>query len=93
MNIFAGLQTYATGYNVKSSRSFTAEEISLVNIAKVCLSQYGMSVCFYMKAGGQKYIPVSRDSVCNIGDVVDLTKAKILILDREGSDDITRIEI
>jgi hypothetical protein len=93
MNIFAGLQKYATKFQVKESRVFNAEELADVVSAKVVASQYGMSVCFYMHDGCQKYIPVSRDSVCQIGDVVDINKAKVLVLEKDGADDIVRIEL
>ena len=93
MNIFAGLQKYATKYQVKDSRVFNSEELADVVSAKVVASQFGMSVCFFMKSGCQTYIPVSRDSVCQVGDVVDVNKAKILILEKEGSQDIARIEL
>lgn len=92
MNIFAGLQKYATRYEVKDTRSFNTEELAQISSAKVVASQYGMSVCFYMKAGGQTYVPVSRDSICQVGDVVDVTKAKILTLEKDG-ETINRIEI
>jgi hypothetical protein len=52
-----------------------------------------MSVCFFFKAGGQSYMPVSRDSNVEIGQSVDLTKAKVLTLSQEGSADIQRIEV
>ena len=92
MNIFAGLQRYATRYEVKDIRSFNAEELAQISSAKVVTSQYGMSVCFYMVEGGQTYVPVSRDSVCQVGDAVDVTKAKILTLEKDG-ETINRIEI
>lgn len=93
MNIFAGLQKYATKFQVKDSRVFNQEELNEVVSAKVVASQYGMSVCFFMTDGCQKYIPVSRDSVVSVGDVVDVTKAKVLTLGKDGGDDIVRIEI
>ena len=93
MNIFAGLQKYATKFQVKETRVFNAEELADVVSAKVVASQYGMSVCFFMHDGCQKYIPVSRDSVCQVGDVVDVNRAKILILEKDGSDDIVRVEL
>lgn len=92
MNIFAGLQKYATPYEVKDTRSFNTEELAQISSAKVVASQYGMSVCFYMKAGGQTYVPVSRDSICQVGDAVDVTKVKILTLEKDG-ETINRIEI
>ena len=93
MNIFTGLQKYATKYQVKEARVFNAEELAEVVSAKVVASQYGMSVCFFMHDGCQKYIPVSRDSVCQVGDTVDIRKAKILILEKDGTEDIARVEI
>ena len=92
MNIFANLQKYATRYAVKNTREFNATELAQVVSAKVVQSAYGMSVCFLMKEGGQTYVPVSRDSVCQVGDTVDLTKAKILTLEKDG-ETIDRIEI
>ena len=95
MNIFAGLKSYANSFKVIGQpRSFSQEEMDLVNNAKVVLSQYGLSVCFFMKDGCQKYIPLSRDSVASEGDAVDLSKAKILKLKKEGTDEtIDRVEI
>lgn len=92
MNIFASLFRYATKFEVKGARTFNSEELAEIASAKVVQSQYGMSVCFYMTSGGQTYIPVSRDSAANIGDVVDPSKVKVLTLEREGKT-ITRIEI
>lgn len=92
MNIFLGLKQYATQFQVINRRAFDAEEIEKVKNAKVVASEYGMSVCFFMKEGYQTYIPVSRDSNPNIGDTVDLTTAKILTLEKDGNT-INRIEI
>lgn len=95
MNILESLKAYAEQYQVVDSFNFEAEEIASVKIAKVVSSQYGMSCCFYMKSGCQKYLPLSRDSqaTANVGDVVDLTKAKVLILQRGDDDIINRLEI
>lgn len=91
MNIFAGLQKYADQYKVTNTRPFSAEEQAEVSSAKVVTSQYGFSVCFYMVSGGQKYIPVSRDSIVTEGDPVNVTTAKLLTLERDG-DTIYRVE-
>ena len=93
MNIFAGLQVYAGKWNVVSSREFDDEEKAAVKRAEVVASEYGNSVCFFMHTGGQTYIPLSNQSTLGIGDEVDLNKAKLLTLHRDGSDDITRIDI
>ena len=93
MNIFSALRVYAGKWSEKEVRAFAPEEVAAVEKAEVVESQYGFSVCFFMKDGCQKYIPLSRDSVACEGDAVDLSKAKILILEKEGSEDIVRVEI
>lgn len=92
MNIFSGLQVYGGSWNVVKSRSFDAEEIALISKAEVVASEYGNSVCFHMKSGGMTYIPLSRDSSLSVGDSVDIAKAKLLTLHRDGNDDIMRVD-
>lgn len=92
MNIFEGLNVYGGKWNVVNSRSFAPEEAALVKNAEVVSSDYGKSVCFFMVGGGQTYIPLSNQSTLGVGDSVDLNKAKVLTLHRDGSDDITRID-
>lgn len=93
MNIFSSLRVYAGKWMVKASRAFSQDEIDAVESASVVDSQYGNSVCFLMKAGGQTFIPLSTNSTLSIGDSVDLSKAKLLTLGREGDADIYRVEI
>lgn len=92
MNIFSKLQVYAGKWNLKASRSFNSEEIAAVNRAEVTSSQYGNSVCFFLRAGGQTYIPLSSDSELTVGDTVDLSSASLLTLGKEGEADILRVK-
>jgi hypothetical protein len=92
MNIFSSLRVYAGKWAVSNSRGFSADEIGAVANASVVDSQYGMSVCFMMKSGGQTFIPLSTNSSLTVGDDVDLTKAKLLTLHRDGDADIYRVE-
>lgn len=92
MNIFSSLRVYAGKWAVKASRAFSEEEINAVDHASVVDSQYGNSVCFVMKSGGQTFIPLSTNSSLSLGDDVDLSKAKLLTLGREGDADIYRVE-
>lgn len=91
MNVFAGLNVYGGSWNVVNRRSFEPSEVAQVKSAEVVSSDYGKSVCFFMVGGGQTYIPLSNQSSLGVGDSVDLSKAKILTLHRDGNDDITRI--
>lgn len=93
MNIFSTLRTYAGKWNVKSSRAFTQEEIQAVESATVVPSQYGNSICFMMVGGGQTYIPLANDATVGVGESIDLTKAKLLTLEKGGESDINRISI
>lgn len=68
-----------------------AEDISMVSRAEVVPSQYGNSVCFFMKAGGQTYIPLLSNSSLIVGDSVDLKTAKIVTLCCEGKEDVYRV--
>jgi hypothetical protein len=93
MNIFSALRVYAGKWSEKKVESFNAEEIALVDRAEVVESQYGLSVCFFMKAGGQSYIPLDQNSSAAIGDTIDLTKAKVVTLCKQGENDIFRVRI
>jgi hypothetical protein len=93
MNIFSSLRVYAGKWAVTNSRDFSQDEIDAVDSATVVDSQYGSSVCFIMKGGGQTFIPLSTNSSLALGDDVDLSKAKLLTLHRDGDADIYRVEI
>lgn len=93
MIIFSTLRVYAGKWSVKSSRNFTEEEIAAVKSAAVVPSQYGNSVCFMMVGGGQTYIPLANDATVGVGEFIDLTKAKLLTLEKEGESDINRVSI
>ena len=91
MNIFSALRVYASKWQVKNSRSFSADEIAAVESATVVDSQYGQSVCFLMVSGGQTYIPLDQNSSKATGDTVDLSKASLLTLSKQGEVDIYRV--
>ena len=93
MNIFSSLRVYAGKWEVKDTRNFTAEEISQVSQAVVVPSQYGNSVQFTMVGGGLTYIPLDQNSNCATGEVIDLTKAKLVTLCKSGENDIYRVSI
>lgn len=93
MSVFSGLMTYAGKWNVKSVEAFPTEDANLVASATVVNSQFGMSVCFVMKSGGMHFIPTDQNSNCNPGDSVDLSKAQVVTLCKDGEADIQRIRI
>ena len=93
MNIFSNLRVYAGKWSVKETRDFTADEISQVSQAVVVPSQYGNSVQFTMVSGGLPYIPLDQNSNCATGEIIDLTKAKLITLEKSGETDIYRVSI
>ena len=93
MNIFKSLHVYIGKWEVKDTRDFTEEEIKAVVQAVVVPSQYGNSVQFTMVGGGLTFIPLDQNSALGVGEVVDLTKAKLLTLGKSGENDIYRVSI
>lgn len=93
MNIFNAIKVYNGKWQVKNTRNFTQEEIDAVKSASVVDSQYGLSVCFILWSGGQSYIPLDQNSTKSVGDSIDLSKAQLLTLGREGDADIMRVSI
>lgn len=92
MNIFSSLQVYAGKWMLKSSRAFSQEEQNAVSSATVVASQYGNSVCFMMKSGGQTFIPLDQSSSLGVGENVDLSKAELITLGKQGENDIFRVK-
>ena len=93
MSIFESIKIYPGKWNVKEERAFTAEELNVINQAVVVASQYGNSVQFTMKEGGMTFIPLDLNSNLGVGEVVDLQKAKLLTLSKDGEKDIYRVSI
>ncbi len=93
MSIFSSLRLYAGKWSEKSRRAFTQEEINEVDHATVVESNFGSSVCFFMKSGGNHYIPLDQNSTLGIGENVDLSKASLVTLCKQGEADIMRVSI
>ena len=90
-SFFAGKKSYGEGWSVKSEVAFPKEDAALVKSAEVVQSEYGLSVCFHMHKGNCYFTPVSNTVTTAVGEVVDLAKARVITLQREGSADIERI--
>lgn len=93
MNIFASLKIYAGKWSEKEAREFSTEEIEAIAMAVVVPSQYGNSVQFIRKEGGMSFIPLDQNANAGVGEVIDLTKAKLVTLEKEGEADIYRVRI
>lgn len=93
MNIFASLKVYAGKWTEKEVRDFSEEEIKAVTTAVVVPSQYGDSVQFIREEGGLSFIPLDQNANVGVGEVIDLTKAKLVTLEKQGEADIYRVRI
>lgn len=91
MNIFSALRIYAGSWNESGVRPFDPAEVAAVVSAKVVESQYGLSVCFIMVSGGKTFIPVDQNCSAAVGQSVDLTKAQLVTLSKQGEEDIFRV--
>ena len=94
-NVFGngGLTIYGDSWKVTNSREFTEAEKSAIRSNAVVNSEYGKSVCFFLKSGGQSYIPLSTQGAdVNVGESIDMNTAKLVTLHREGSGNILRVE-
>lgn len=93
MNIFSALRVYAGKWSEKESRIFSSDEVAAVDVAKVVESSYGYSVCFFMKNGGMTFIPLDQNSSAALGSTIDLTKASLVTLQKQGEQDIYRVRV
>lgn len=86
-NIFEANKIYKPKFQELERRNLTAEELALAESAKVVESNYGLSVEIAMKNGaGTIYIPLSIDSKGKLGDIVDVTKLIIVLIQRPGEE-------
>ena len=92
MNIFSNLRVYAGKWALKASRVFNQEELAAISSATVIPSNYGNSVCFMMVNGGKTFLPLDKSSALGVGENVDLNKAELLTLSKEGEADIYRVK-
>jgi len=95
MGILNSLRLYRGKWEESDRSKFSAAELAEIASAKIVASDFGQSVCFLMKNGGMKFIPVSNTSKVDteVGDTVNLSKVEVITLSREGDADIYRAEI
>lgn len=92
MGFLDKLRTYAGSWNETSRDKLSKTEVAQVKSVEVVEGQYGLSICFIMKTGGKKFMPLSRDSQLEEGDSVDIKSVEIITLERDGEDDIYRAD-
>ena len=90
MGFLENLRTYAGSWSVSSKEKLSKSEQNSVSSAEVV--EDGLSMCFIMKAGGKKFMPLSRDSQLEAGDSVKVSSIEVVTLSRDGDDDIYRAD-
>ena len=86
MGFLDKLRTYAGSWSEASRDKLSKAEQASIESIEVVEGQYGLSMCFLMKAGGKKFMPLSRDSQLEEGDSVDLKSVEISTLERDGEE-------
>lgn len=86
-------KSYAGNWQIKSVEPMPQIDKDACQSAHVVESQYGLSVCFMMKAGNRFF--KSLDTACDAkpGDAVNLDNVKVVILSRPGDADIMKVRI
>jgi hypothetical protein len=92
MGFLDKLRTYAGSWSEAGREKLSKAEVAQVESATVVEGQYGLSMCFVMKTGGKKFMPLSRDSQLEEGDSVDVKSVEIVTLERDGDEDIYRAD-
>lgn len=84
--------TYKEKWQIVERRPFTDDEKNAVERTNVVATKYGHSIHFFMKGGGQTYLPISSECHVHVGQSVDLDTAQIVVLSK-GAETIYRVEV
>ena len=80
-------------WKCKAEVKMASEDKVMFSSAKVVSSEYGKSVCFFIKVGGEQYIPISNFDELNTGDNVNIDTLLFQIFEKENEKDILRIKV
>ena len=96
MGIINSLKRIYNGkYEVTDTLRFSTEELAAIEKVQIVESKEfgGNSCCLFLKGGRKGYIAMSQFDSTPVGTVVDPKQVQVLVLSREGDDDIMRAEI
>lgn len=92
-NMFSDLKCQNVKWLEKSRRKFTPEEIEEITEAVVVPTQYGLSARFRRKNGYLCFIVLAQTATLGVGEYVDMHKAEVITLSKQGENDIIRLQI
>ena len=92
--IFDDIRIYDESvWTPKATHHFDEKEKSAVDRAEIRQGEFGLSVCFFMKQGGRGYIPLDNQSTASVGDMVNLDKCHVVILENKEGHTIKRVHL
>jgi hypothetical protein len=90
-NIIKSLPNYSGTFKIKEVRPFVEEEIKKVWSATVVVEKDVNKLRLLLWNSIEVFIELQEGSTVKEGDVIDLKKAMLIILEREGDDDRVRV--
>lgn len=89
--LFAGIKTYETAWEKVNEQPLN--QGNDFSKGEVVMGDYGLSAKLTLSDGsGIIYIPMdSKNAWSNEGDILDLDKCTVIVLRKEGYDDILRV--
>lgn len=75
-------------WRCKAEVEIAPEDKEMFSSAKVVSSEYGKSVCFFLKRGGQEYLPINNLNELNIGDYVNLDTVLLQVFGKQNECDV-----
>ena len=90
-NIIKSLPNYSGTFKIKEVRPFAEDEIKKVWSATVVVEKDVNKLRLLLWNSIEVFIEMQEGSTAKEGDVVDLKKAVLIILEREGDEDRVRV--
>ena len=86
MDLFASTQEFAGWKPVGAPQKLSESSLysSIDHITVVPTTDYGPSMCFFMKSGGQRRVFLSRDCALEVGDFVNPETVTLQQFERNG---------
>lgn len=96
MGFLDSRRTYAGNWAVTAREKLDKDDVKAISRIEVVEKEQdwgtSISMCFFMKAGGKKFVSLSRDSELEVGDSVDPKSVEVLTLERDGEEPIFKVD-
>lgn len=96
MGFLDSLRSYEGSWSETTREKLSASDVksvdSIIVVEKIQDWGTSTSMCFIMKSGVKKFVPLSRDSSLEEGDEVKPESVEIITLERDGNEPIYRCD-